>query len=199
MLRIFGMRKLAWITVVAALVACKEKGMASGADAGEPLRTKIGVPPQPPRLKKDEPPVPPDAPPPQVHPGPTRGAESAVALARALVEAAKKQDVTAFLDLTVSGRDIALSFHPAVQAGLRRDVASLPRHFVSWAQQVARDAEFAQFKPGLFLDFRRGQGAREKMPGYVSSEVIVKSGAKTQTFPLARAVQIGGRWKILEL
>jgi len=135
---------------------------------------------------------------PEVFMGPTKGEDSAETLARALVEAAKKRDMKAFQDLTVSGKDIALTFHKGLQVSIREKVALLSRKFITYTQQIPNDGQLLSFKPGFAVDFQKGQGATVSMPGLLGSEITVKAGAAPKTLPLGRIVQIDGRWKLLD-
>lgn len=180
-------------------LAAATKAAATATAAAEPLRSHLEAPPPPPIPKNEAPPasaanVTPD----EVLQGPTKGEASPEALARALVEAAKRRDPKAFLDLTVCGRDIGLHFHPGVQVGLRQTVGRLQRKFATYTQQIPADGELLTFKAGLRVDFQKGQGAITPMPGFLSSDFVVKAGATPRSLPLGRIVQIDGRWKLLD-
>lgn len=195
------MTRLVALCALLALAACKkepEARPAPGPSQPEGLRTRLEAPPPPPSLPATPPPHGADATA-KPHPGPTRGADSAAALGQALVEAARKRDLNAFLQLTVSGRDIGLSFHPGVQEAMRRQVGLLPKKFLAYAQQIGPDMSFSGFRRGLSVDFQCGQGAKEPMPGFIDSEVAVKAGPVEKRFPVSRIVRIGGRWKLLDL
>jgi hypothetical protein len=179
------------------LSACKETKRPVGVDgAAEALRDNPPVPPPPPSLGDRA-----DAgiPAAEVHPGPTRGADSPDALGAALVDAARRRDLRAFLDLTVSGRDIGLFFHAGLQASLRAQLAALAPKFGRMAQELPADATYSGIKRGLSIDFRSGQGAKASMPGLLGSELRLKAGGAVRSLSVARIVEIEGRWKVLEL
>jgi hypothetical protein len=181
-----------------ALSGCEKKRPAPAVDAGVGLRSNLDVPPSPPVLKESGEDAGPEAPPPKLRAAPTRGRESPEALAAALVEAAEKRDVDAFLDLVLSTRDIALYFHPGVQPDIRRNIGELPRKFQAYAKEIPPGFHFAGWKRGLQIDFR-GQGAKAAMRGFLKSEAQVKKDGVTKSFPMERIVRIEGRWKILDL
>jgi hypothetical protein len=189
--------RLSPLLLLMGLVACPAKKGPPAADAGgELLRTKIETPPLPPGLTPPSPAVGAE---PRIHPGPTKGAASPDDLGRALVEAARKRDVDAFLDLTVSARDIALFFHPGVQVRIREQVGALARKFQEHAGRIGPGGTFAGYKRGLVLDYQKGQGAKEPMLGHMGGELTVNVGGIPQKLSLDRVVRIEGRWKILDL
>lgn len=203
-------RSKVWFTLgcacaVLSLAACedKEKGKAASAPVkAAGAAPKLDVPnlPPPPIVRSLDVPTPASAPaiPVRVFDGPTAGAESAEALAKGIVDAAKKRDEAAFLALTVSGKDVALHFHPGVQTQLREVIGRLPRKFATYIQQLPTDAALTGVKLGLPVDFKKGQGAITPMPGHLSTTFTVKAGPNARTLPLGRIVQIDGKWKLLD-
>ena len=184
-------------SLCAFVAGCEDKGTKAAPAKAAVVTPKTDFPMPPPPVARDLP-VEANVAPARVHDAPTAGAESADALIKGLVDAAKKRDERAFLELTVSGKDVALHFHAGVQTQVREVLGRLPRKFATYIQQIPADAELTGIKPGLAIDFQKGQGAITPMPGRLSTDFTLKVGPNARTLPVGRIVQIGGKWKLLD-